>query len=74
MSTRLGKHYGGRFQYIVYEKGEGKWQYYGKYINYPEAAEDTGLSVTTISCLVNGIYTGYQDKWKIKTIIRAKKM
>lgn len=66
MNSKSLKKRGPTYIYRIYQKNDvNKWEYLGKFNGKQEASDRTGISTHTITNLVNGYFSIYNDKIKI---------
>lgn len=63
--NRLKKKTGPKFSYTIYQKNDSYWEFIGKFNNLQDASEEIGISINSISKLIHGIYSIYQEKFKV---------
>lgn len=71
-TKKFGVVHGGKYLYTVHKKIDDKWKKFGEYLTINETSKATGLPPYIIGKLHSGIYTSYQDNWKITKEIHQK--
>ena len=59
-----------KYWYKLYKKEENGRVYIGTYKTIKELSKVTKISNITLGNMINGIYSIYQDKWDIDTVVR----
>lgn len=52
-------------KYYVYKRVNDEWELFGIYKSVDKIAKDVRISQNSVFNLLNGIYTMYQDKYKV---------
>ena len=57
---------GPKFSYTIYHKNDdSRWEFIGKFNNLHDASEETGVSINSLSKIIHGIYSIYQENYKV---------
>lgn len=59
-----------KYWYKLYRKVGDKKQYVGTFKTQKEISNVTNISTHTLTKMINGIYSIYQDQWEIDISIR----